>query len=149
MTRPANPHIWARYLGPLFCASASVVACAGVPSWTASDAVVMLVPPEVPNPTLDRGCWIRLSDGPDFSGQSFVLVGPAEMRAFDQATIARFRRRVSSAETGPRAMAKLYSRENFTGTALTMGPSEKKAQVGRAFGASQLRVQALRLSCKK
>ncbi|MBE7940705.1 hypothetical protein IM725_09005 [Ramlibacter aquaticus] len=108
----------------------------------------MLVPPEVPNPTFDRGCWIRLSDGPDFSGQSFVVVGPAELRAFDLATIARFRRRVSSAETGPRAVAKLYSRENFTGTALTMGSSARQAQVGRAFGASHRRVEALRLSCK-
>jgi hypothetical protein len=108
----------------------------------------MLVPPEVPNPTLERGCWIRLSDGLGFSGQSFVVVGPAEMRAFDLATIARFRRRVSSAQMGPRAEAKLYSRENFTGAAVTMGPSTSEPQVGRAFGAPHRRVEALRLFCK-
>ena len=146
MVKPAKPRVFARYIGPLLCAASS--ACAGAPSWTTSDAVVMLVPPEVPNPTLDRGCWIRLSDRPGFSGQSFVVVGPAELRASDLATIARFRRRVSSAETGPKAVAHLYSRENFTGAALTMGPSARDAQVGYAFGASHRRVEALRLSCK-
>lgn len=148
MRRPAKAPILARCLGALLCASTAAGALAGAPAWTASDAVVMLVPPEVPNPTLDRGCWIRLSDGPGFSGQSFVVVGPAEMRAFDLATIARFRRRVSSAETGPRAVAKLYSRENFTGTAVTMGPSAREPQVGRVFGAPHRRVEALRLLCK-
>lgn len=107
----------------------------------------MVVPPEVPNPTLDRGCWIRLLDGPGFTGQSFVLVGPAELRALDLAAISRFRRRVASAETGPKARAKLYSEEGFAGTAVTLEPSSREGHVAQALGRPGRHVAALRLSC--
>lgn len=115
--------------------------------WTAFEPTVMVVPPEVPNPTLDRGCWIRLLDGPGFTGQSFVLVGPAELRALDLAAISRFRRRVASAETGPKATAKLYSEEGFAGTAVNLGPSTREGHVARALGLVGRHVAALRLSC--
>jgi hypothetical protein len=131
----------------LVLALAIPAAYADVPWWSSSEPVVMVVPPEVPNPTMDRGCWIRLTDGPAFSGQSFVLVGPAEMRAMDLQAISRFRRRVSSAETGPDAVAQLFAREDFSGAAVSLGPSSRNPHVAKAFETSHRHVEALRLSC--
>lgn len=125
----------------------TATAYSGVPIWTASDPIVMVVPPEVPNPTMDRGCWLRLSDGPNFSGQSFVLIGPAEIRALDLQTISRFRRRVSSAETGPKAVARFFAREDFGGTPLIVGPASRVSQVVHALPARKGHIEALRLSC--
>lgn len=118
-----------------------------VAPWTAFEPTVMVVPPEVPNPTLDRGCWIRLLDGQGFSGQSFVLVGPAELRALDLAAISRFRRRVASAETGPNATAQLYSEEGFAGVSVKLGPSTREGHVARTLGRDGRQVAALRLAC--
>lgn len=137
---------WAAALSvPAVCFSA--LGAAETAPWTAFEPTVMVVPPEVPNPTLDRGCWIRLHDSPGFSGQSFVLVGPAELRALDMSAISRFRRRVASAETGPKASAKLYSEEGFAGSAVTLVPSTREAHVARALGREGRHVAALRLSC--
>lgn len=137
--------VWAAALCPAL--SFPLLAKAEVAPWTAFEPTLMLVPPEVPNPTLDRGCWIRLLDGPGFSGQSFVLVGPAELRALDLAAISRFRRRVASAETGPKARATLYSEEGFAGAAVTLEPSSREPHVARTLGREGRHVAALRLSC--
>lgn len=145
MTRLQARSIWAAALScPALCWPALG---AEVAPWTAFEPTVMVVPPEVPNPMLDRSCWIRLSDGPAFSGQSFVLVGPAEMRALDVAAISRFRRRVASAETGPKAAAKLYSEEGFGGTSLSMAPSSRQPDITHKLGGSGRHVAALRLAC--
>ncbi|MDB5955491.1 hypothetical protein [Ramlibacter sp.] len=109
------------------------------------DATLMLVPLEVPNPTMDAGCWVQLWSGTRFDGQSFAVVGPAEIQALDEGTIHRLQRNVGSLLTGPKAKLTVFADRSLRGKSFDVPPDTHTTDVeGRL---ARKRVQSLRLTC--
>ena len=110
------------------------------------DATVIVVPLDVPNPTMDAGCWVQLWSGPRMDGESFAIVGPAEILALDQGTIRRLQRNVGSLLTGPKAKLTVFTGHSLRGKSFDVPPDTHKTHVEALLGPNE-HVLSLRLSC--
>lgn len=76
--------------------------------------VLMMVPVKVSSDmSTDSGCWVKLYDKKDYSGDSFLLVGPVELPVMTGPFGFNWENKVRSLEVGPNANLTIFDNRNF------------------------------------
>ncbi|SCX59343.1 beta/gamma crystallin domain-containing protein [Nitrosospira sp. Nsp1] len=76
--------------------------------------VLMMVPVEVSSDmSTNSGCWVKLYDKKDYSGDSFLLVGPVELPVMTGPFGFNWENKVRSLEVGPNANLTIFDNRNF------------------------------------
>jgi hypothetical protein len=89
---------------------------------------------------LRGGCWVRLYEGPSFSGNSLTLLGPAEVAQARGPFGMEWEDEVGSIEVGPAATLSAFSDDDFEGTELSFGAARRVTDL-----ADEL--ESLRITC--
>lgn len=96
----------------------------------------LLVPLAAPeqNQWMKKGCWARLYDNQNFSGDSLTLMGPADMPDMTGPFGIDWKGKISSVETGAKARLLVYDNEEFRDLVATFKPGQKSADVSKKMG---------------
>lgn len=96
----------------------------------------LLVPLAAPeqNEWMKKGCWARLYDNQNFSGDSLTLMGPVDMPDMTGPFGIDWKGKISSVETGPRARLLVYDNKEFKDLVSTFKPGQKSADVSKKMG---------------
>lgn len=108
--------------------------------------VLLLVPVEISNQTMNNGCWAQLYDKRNFKGDAFTMVGPMELDSADKAAGRQFRRKLDSLVTGPKATLTFYEHRMFKDRSVKFGPNSKEGGLIKKLGFSG-RIESVKLDC--
>jgi hypothetical protein len=89
---------------------------------------------------LRNGCWVRLYEAANFSGNSVTLLGPVDVAQPDGPFGMEWEDDVGSIEVGPAAAVSVFSDDDFEGT-------ELRFAAGRRASAAADEVESLRITC--
>lgn len=75
--------------------------------------ILMMIPVEVSNDVKANGCWVKLYDGKDYQGDSFMITGPVNLPTMVGPFGFNWENKVRSLETGPKANVTIFNYWNF------------------------------------
>lgn len=102
----------------------------------AAAVVYMLVPVDVAmkgSPMLS-GCWARIYDRENFSGENLTLAGPISLADMTGPFGINWDDRVKSIETGPAATVTVYDNENYRDLVAQFKPGQRVTDVSKRMG---------------
>lgn len=102
------------------------------------------------DPTLARGCWVRLFPAPGYTGQDDLTVaGPIELPSLrTPAGNVYWKQKAESIIVGPGAAVELYENGSFNGPSASLKPGARHAQLREELKLMQS-VDSLRIRCPK
>jgi hypothetical protein len=113
----------------------------------AGPALLVLMPVTRASPdSLGNGCWARLYDGQNFSGDNLSLIGPIEMPNMRTAFGRDWSGEFDSVAVGPNAQLTVYDNEDYSQRVSSFEPGQKIANLGGELGFFE-QVRSLKLAC--
>ena len=114
---------------------------------SANAPLIVLMPVTVASAdTLGNGCWARLYDGQNFSGNQLSLVGPVDMPNMRTAFGTDWSGEFDSIAVGPRATVTVYDNENYGQRVAKFQPSQRVADLGDKMGFFE-DIRSLKIAC--
>jgi len=123
----------------------SLGAC-GSTSSTGADTALVLFPGTGTAEQLKSGCWASFFDERNFSGGSLTLIGPVELKTFDNDSARELRRDMRSVITGPRTTLFLYEKQFLSARWVGFQPATREASLVEKLGFGG-RVESMQLRC--
>lgn len=96
--------------------------------------VLMMVPVEVSNAMTNRGCWVKLYDGKDYKGDSFMITGPINLPTMVGPFGFNWDNKVRSLETGPKANLTIFNTWNFQNEDKFIDANSKVPNLSKEMG---------------
>ena len=97
--------------------------------------------------TFGDGCWVRLYDRTNFSGNQLSLVGPVDMPNMRTAFGTDWGGEFDSIAVGPKATVTVYDNEYYKDKAATFKPNEKIANMGDKQIGPFEDIRSLKIAC--
>jgi hypothetical protein len=119
-------------------------AAAPPPTSTASPMNVLILAGNTPagdSDPLRGGCWVRLHEAPNFSGNTLTIVGPADMPELQGPFGMEWEDNIGSLEVGPSGTVTIFSDDGFDGTQTLFGAGRRVADVPEEL-------ESLRIACR-
>jgi hypothetical protein len=150
-------------LGAMLCASAQAAQPAATPGASASGAVVNpnLTTPVVPpliiiaptevrtDPTLAKGCWVRLFPEPNFQGvDDLTIAGPISLPSLHTPVGIDWKHKTESLLVGPKATVTVYESQSYRDKAAVLQPGTKEAQLGKNLKFA-MSIDSLKIGCAR
>ncbi|MFC4932940.1 beta/gamma crystallin domain-containing protein [Massilia sp. GCM10023247] len=109
---------------------------AGGKSSTGQAVTFLLIPLVSPaqEQWMKSGCWAKLHDDPNFTGDTLTLSGPIDMPNMVGPFGIDWKGKISSIETGPKTTLTIYDNENFRDPVSTFKPGQRVADVSKKMG---------------
>lgn len=109
---------------------------AGATAGTAARPVFMLVPAETAgkDSPLKSGCWTRVYDGENFTGDSLTVVGPVSVSEMSGPYGLNWDDKVNSIEAGPKATVTVFDNAGFRDQVAQFKPGQKVPDVSKKLG---------------
>ena len=110
----------------------------------------LLVPvlPAAQDPVLKGGCWAKLHDNQNFTGDVLTLSGPIDMPNMVGPFGIDWQGKVSSIETGPKTTLTIYDNENYRDPVSTFKPGARVGDVSKRMGFFD-QMRSLKITCAK
>jgi len=144
----------------LLCAALSAAHAAGGDQGKA-DAEVRLAPAIAPqiiiaptevrsDPTLVRGCWVRLFPQTDYQGlNDLTVAGPAELPSLHTPIgDVYWKQKAESLIVGPKASVTVFEEQSFRGPTVALGPGTRQPQLRKDLKLMQS-IDSLKIACGK
>lgn len=112
--------------------------------------IYMVVPVEVvtADDAMKRGCWVKLYDGQNYSGESLTLLGPTMVRDMSGPFGINWDDKVKSVQTGPRATLSVFDDEAYQERVAEFKPGQNEADVSKRLGFFD-EFGSIRVDCQK
>ncbi|GAB3551689.1 hypothetical protein GCM10027343_36270 [Noviherbaspirillum agri] len=113
---------------------------------------IILAPTEVrTDPTLARGCWVRLFPEPDYKGtDDLTIAGPLAVPSLHSPTGGAngvyWKQKAESMIVGPKARVVVHEHASFRGPAVNIGPGTRETKLRDKPGLAQS-IDSLRIDC--
>ncbi|HJV50947.1 MAG TPA: hypothetical protein VJ652_05800 [Noviherbaspirillum sp.] len=111
----------------------------------------IIAPTEVrTDPTLARGCWVRLFPQPDYQGtDDLTIAGPVELPSLHTpAGGVYWKHKTESVIVGPKATVAVYENQNYRHQTATLAPGTGEPQLRRGLKFTQS-IDSLKISCAR
>lgn len=111
----------------------------------------IIAPTEVrTDPTLARGCWVRLFPRPDYQGtDDLTIAGPVELPSLHTpAGSVYWKHKTESVIVGPKATVAVYENQNYRHQTATLAPGTREPQLRRGLKFTQS-IDSLKISCAR
>lgn len=112
-------------------------------------AVTFLLIPIVPvaqDQWMKSGCWVKLYDDPNFTGDTLTLSGPVDMPNMVGPFGIDWKGKISSIEIGPNTALTVYDNENFRDPVSTFKPGQRVGGVSKKMGFFD-QMSSLKMQC--
>lgn len=109
----------------------------------------IIAPTEVrTDPTLARGCWVRLFPEPEYNGtDDLTIAGPVELPSLHSpAGGVYWKQKTESLIVGPKATVVVYENEKFRHQTATLTPGTREPQLRKGLKFTQS-IDSLKISC--
>lgn len=109
----------------------------------------IIAPTEVrTDPTLARGCWVRLFPEPEYKGtDDLTIAGPVELPSLHSpAGGVYWKQKTESLIVGPKATVVVYENEKFRHQTATLTPGTREPQLRKGLKFTQS-IDSLKISC--
>ncbi|WP_019143287.1 beta/gamma crystallin domain-containing protein [Noviherbaspirillum massiliense] len=112
--------------------------------------LIIIAPTEVrTDPTLAKGCWVRLFPQPDFKGvDDLTIAGPIELKSLHTPVGTNWKHRTESILIGPKATVVVYESKDFRDKAATLKPGTQEPQLRKGLQFTQS-IDSLKISCSQ
>lgn len=110
----------------------------------------IIAPTEVrTDPTLARGCWVRLFPQPDYKGvDDLTIAGPVELPSLHTpAGGVDWKHKTESLIVGPKATVAVYENESYRHQTATLAPGTREPQLRKGLKFTQS-IDSLKISCE-
>lgn len=116
---------------------------------SSGDPVVLIVPFVVAtDEAMARGCWARLYDSTDYSGNMLTLSGPVDIPTMESGRIAGFEwdRNFDSVIVGPKATLMVWQGDTYSGQSTSFRPNQRVPDLDVRMGYFD-DIDSLKVSC--
>lgn len=99
--------------------------------------MVILIPVEQENSTLNNGCWVRLTDKdamPKKGNDILTVMGRMYMPSFETASGVNWSRKADSLTVGPKASVTVYSDRDFKGSSAKLTAGQQVKDLNKELG---------------
>ncbi|NEX61002.1 hypothetical protein [Noviherbaspirillum galbum] len=112
--------------------------------------LIIIAPTEVrTDPTLARGCWVRLFAEPDFQGRDDLTVaGPISVPSLHTPEGVDWHARTESILVGPKATLTVYENKDYRDKTMTFKPGEQVPRLREILKFTQS-IDSLKIACGK
>lgn len=112
--------------------------------------LIILAPTEVrTDPTLARGCWVRLFPQPGFKGEDDLTVaGPLELPALHTPVGVDWKHRTQSLLVGPKATVTVYESPKYGDREATFKPGDQVTDLHREMK-GVMAINSMKIACDK
>lgn len=111
----------------------------------------IIAPTEVrTDPTLAKGCWVRLFPQPDYKGvDDLTIAGPVELPSLHTpAGGVYWKHKTESVIVGPKATVAVYENESYRHQTATLQPGTREPQLRKGLKFTQS-IDSLKISCAR
>jgi hypothetical protein len=110
--------------------------------------LIIIAPTEVrTDPTLAKGCWVRLFPEPDFQGvDDLTIAGPISLPSLHTPVGIDWKHKTESLLVGPKAIVTVYENQAYRDKAATLQPGTREAQL-RSNLKFTMSIDSLKISC--
>ncbi|MGE5649708.1 MAG: hypothetical protein ACM34A_05875 [Bacillota bacterium] len=111
----------------------------------------IIAPTEVrTDPTLAKGCWVRLFPQPDYQGlDDLTIAGPVELPSLHTpAGGVYWKHKTESVIVGPKATVAVYENEHYRHQTATLTPGTREPQLRKGLKFTQS-IDSLKITCAK
>jgi hypothetical protein len=122
----------------------------GTAARTTTAPLFVLIPVELAgkDATMKSGCWAKVYDGENFTGDNLTVVGPVSLSDMSGPFGLNWDDKVNSIETGPKATVTVFDNEGFRDQVAQFKPSQKVADVSKKLGFFD-EFASIRVACPK
>lgn len=112
--------------------------------------LIIIAPTEVrTDPTLAKGCWVRLYPEPNFQGMDdLTIAGPISLPSLHTPVGIDWKHKTESLLVGPKATVTVYENQSYRDKAATLQPGTKEAQLRKNLKFT-MSIDSLKISCAK
>jgi len=112
--------------------------------------LIIIAPAEVrTDPTLARGCWVRLFPRPGFKGiDDLTIAGPIALPSLHTPAGVDWKHRTESLLVGPRATVTVFENQDYRDKAATLKPGTQEPSLRGELKFTQS-IDSLKISCGK
>lgn len=112
--------------------------------------LIVIAPTEVrTDPTLAKGCWVRLFPEPDFKGiDDLTIAGPIALPSLHTPAGLDWKHKTESVLVGPKATATVYESKSYKDKAATLRPDTQEPQLRKGLKFTQS-ISSLKIACGK
>ncbi|WP_420473726.1 hypothetical protein [Noviherbaspirillum sp. ST9] len=104
---------------------------------TVTVPLVVLIPVEQEERTLNNGCWVRLTDKdamPKKGNDVLTVVGRMYMPSFETASGVNWSRKADSLTVGPKASVTVFSERDFKGSSAKLSGGQQVKDISKELG---------------
>jgi hypothetical protein len=112
--------------------------------------LIIIAPTEVrTDPTLAKGCWVRLFPEPDFKGvDDLTIAGPITLPSLHTPVGTDWKHKTESVLVGPKATVTVYESQSYRDKAATLQPGTREAQLRKNLKFT-MSIDSLKISCAR
>jgi hypothetical protein len=112
--------------------------------------LIIIAPTEVrTDPTLAKGCWVRLFPEPNFQGvDDLTIAGPISLPSLHTPVGIDWKHKTESLLVGPKATVTVYENQDYRDKTATLQPGTREAQLRKNLKFT-MSIDSLKISCSK
>jgi len=110
--------------------------------------LIIIAPTEVrTDPTLAKGCWVRLFPEPGFKGaDDLTVAGPIELPSLRTPAGTDWKHKTESLLVGPKATVTVYENRSYSDKRATLQPGTREAHLRKNLKFTQS-IDSLKIKC--
>ncbi|WP_334186359.1 hypothetical protein [Noviherbaspirillum sp.] len=134
---------------PAWAQSVSVTPNAAAASANPSKPVTVLAPASQPDPLLNNGCWVQLSDniGTPAKQEYLTIIGSKYMPTLETVTGQNWNGRADGMSVGPNALVAAYGEEGYGGPAVLFRPNQIVQDLRANLGLIDS-IESMKIECR-